>query len=148
MGDFRSEAECEVLPVSHLVFVHGADSFNNLKPNTPGGKTLISHTVKYMFVYLNPPNTLMYLMTYLPRRDRFTHEDFVVGRELRRVVIHVFNFDVDAHFGVLVVTPCTHTHTHTHTQSRAKNDECSAAYKKIQSSVKFIIDQMSFVACL
>ena len=44
--------------------------------------------------------------------------------------------------------PPAHTHTHTHTQSRAKNDECSAAYKKIQSSVKFIIDQMSFVACL
>lgn len=64
-----------------------------------------------MFVYPDPPNLLIYLVTYLPRRDRFTHEDFVVGRELRRVVVHVFDFDVNAHFGVLVVTPCTHTHS-------------------------------------
>lgn len=38
VGNFRSEAECEVLPVSHLVFVHGTYCFNNLN-NTDQNKT-------------------------------------------------------------------------------------------------------------
>lgn len=100
-----------------------------------------------MFVYPDPPNLLIYLVTYLPRRDRFTHEDFVVGRKLRRVVVHVFDFDVNAHFGVLVVTPCTHTH------SRLKMMSVLLRTKKIQSSVKFITDQnvicgLLVIACL
>lgn len=45
---------------------------------------------------------------YLPRRYGFTHEDFVVAGELWGVVIHVFHFDVHAHFCVLVVASCVH----------------------------------------
>lgn len=49
--------------------------------------------------------TCMHTLTqaYLQWHDSFTHEDFVVGSKLWGVVIHIFHFDVDAHFGVLVV---------------------------------------------
>lgn len=33
VGDFWRKTEGEVLPVSHLVFVHGADPFDDLRGN-------------------------------------------------------------------------------------------------------------------
>lgn len=50
------------------------------------------------------------VQTYLPRHCRLTHEYLVVGRELWRVVIHIFDSDVDTDFGVLMMAACTQTH--------------------------------------
>lgn len=45
VGDFLSEAECEVLPVSHLVFVHCTDAFNDL--HSTHGNTSETATHQY-----------------------------------------------------------------------------------------------------
>lgn len=61
---------------------------------------------------------------HLSRCDSFTHEDLIVGRELWRVVINIFHFDVNPHFGVLVMAPCMYS-----THSAVQNHQYFAPYK-------------------
>lgn len=51
----------------------------------------------------------VHVQTYLPWCDTLTHEDLVVGSKLWGVVIHIFHFDVNTHFGVLVKASYTQT---------------------------------------
>lgn len=59
------------------------------------------------------------VQTYLPRHGGLTHEDLSVGRELWRVVVHVFDSDVDANFGVLMMAACAQTHRPRHMSDSA-----------------------------
>lgn len=58
---------------------------------------------------LNYTQLPSHVQTYLPRHGRLTHEDLIVGSELWRVVVHVFDSDVNTDFGVLVMAACTQT---------------------------------------
>lgn len=105
VGDFWSEAEREVLPVAHLVFVHRRNGFNDLEP--PPKKNM--STIRNGDVE-SPPDDVRAdgdARTYLPGHGRLTHEHLVVGGELRGVVVHVFDPDVDTDFGVLVMAAYT-----------------------------------------
>lgn len=77
--------------------------------------------------------------TYLSWRDGLTHENLVVGGELRRVVIDVLHPDIHTYFGVLVVTACMHT---------VYNQNYSAAHDTIPISVRAIRNIKFIGACL
>lgn len=87
--------------------------------------------------YYLPANRLT--QTYLSWRDGLTHENLVVGGELRRVVVDVLHPDIHTHFGVLVVTACTHT---------VHNQNYSAAHDTIPISVRAIRNTKFVGACL
>lgn len=120
VGDFWSEAEREVLSVSHFVFVHCAYGFNYLKCTQRNisiqqflgtflGLFTIILPVTCLFCTCMFKRKLTHTQTYLSWCNSFTHEDFIVGSELWGVVIHVFHFDVNTYFGVLMVASYTHT---------------------------------------
>lgn len=71
--------------------------------------------------------------TYLPGHGRLTHEHLVVGGELRGVVVHVFDPDVDTDFGVLVMAACTRV------------DKKTNKTKKTSSAVRFLRSGFSLV---
>lgn len=105
VGNFWSEAEGEVLPVAHLVLVHRGNGFNDLN-HVQKTSSVSNRDVEWPLNYIRLHSDVQ---TYLSRHCRLTHEDLTVGSKLWRVVVHIFDSDVDTNFGVLMMAACTQT---------------------------------------